>query len=91
MPETPLPSGTLYIARECLLLDDWMISQAITSAVSQMSKLKYLDAFMKPSIVRKGDFSLIQAEHKITPLVASFIGVPGKGKPSIIQELYVGK
>ncbi|MBA7699120.1 hypothetical protein ES703_107806 [subsurface metagenome] len=89
MSEIPRPLGTLFIDRSVLLLDKWLTDQAIAAADIQMKKYKYLDGFLKPSPIRRGDFSFVLADHKVTPIVASFIGIPGIGKAAIIQELFV--
>ena len=89
MNQIPPPSGTLYIAKEVFHFDKWLFDQALAAANIQMKKYKTLDGFLKPSPVRLGDFSLIMAVHKIDPIVASFIGIPGRQKAPIIQELFV--
>lgn len=83
------PLGTLYISNEVLMHDKWIVDQAISAAMSVVKKYKYLDAMLKPSKVRKGDFSLILADLKMSPTVAAFIGIPGRAKAPIIQELFV--
>lgn len=89
MAEKPPPRGTLYISREVLQYDKWMQNQTITAAMQQMNKYKYLDGFLKPSVVRHGDFSLVLADTKLIPIIATFIGIPGIARSPIIQEIYV--
>ncbi len=89
MNEIPPPLGTLYIAKEVFQFEKWLSDQAIAAANIQMKKYKVLDGFLKPSPVRQGDFSLVMAIHKVDPVVAAFIGIPGRAKAPIIQELFV--
>jgi len=89
MNEKPPPRGTLYIAKEVLQYDKWITDQAISAATILINKYENLDGFLKPSPVRQGDFSLILATHKITPIVAAFIGIPGRAKAPIIEELFI--
>lgn len=81
--------GTLFISHEVLQHEKWLIDAAITAAQVQMRKYKGLHGFLKPSPIRKGDFSLILASYKMSPAVATWIGIPGRTKPPIIQELFV--
>ena len=89
MAEIPPKVGTLYIAHEVLQYEKWIADQAIHAAKLLMNKYKWLDGFLKPSPVRQGDFSLILADFKLQPVIASFIGIPGRGKSPIIEELFV--
>jgi len=89
MAEKPPPRGTLFIAKEVLQYDKWITDQAISAAMIVINKYEVLDGFLKPSPVRQGDFSLVLATHKIQPIVAAFIGIPGRSKAPIIQELFV--
>jgi len=89
MPEDVFKIGTLFISHEVLQQDKWLVEAAIGAAQIQMRKYKGLHGFLKPSPVRLGDFSLILATYKISPAVATWIGIPGKGKAPIIQELFV--
>ena len=89
MNQVPPPLGTLFISNEVLMLDKWLVDQAISAASMVIKKYKYLDGFLKPSPVRKGDFSLVLAEAKLSPTVAAFIGIPGRAKAPIVQELFV--
>jgi hypothetical protein len=89
MAEQPPPRGTLYIAKEVLQFDKWMQDQVISAAMQQMNKYKYFDGFLKPSTVRHGDFSLLLADARLIPIIATFIGIPGRSRSPIIQELYV--
>lgn len=90
MAEQPPPLGTLFIAKEVLQYDKWMVDVALKAADMQMRKYKYLHGFLKPSTVRQGDFSLILADFKLQPVVATFIGIPGRSRAPIVQELFVG-
>lgn len=90
MTQAPEPVGTLFVSVRVLQLEKWLVDQAISAAMMQLKKYKRLDGFLTPSPVRLGDFSLILAEHKITPIIASFIGIPGRSKAAIIEELFVG-
>lgn len=81
--------GTLFISQEVLQHEKWLIDVAIQAAQVQMRKYKGLHGFLKPSPVRVGDFSLILATYKISPAVATWIGIPGRAKAPIIQELFV--
>lgn len=81
--------GTLFIAKEVLQYEKWMVDLAISAAMSQLAKYKGQDGFLQPSIVRKGDFSLILGPARISPTVVTFIGVPGRARSPIIQELFV--
>lgn len=89
MSDLPPPTGTLYIAKEVLQFDKWIYDQAIAAAMIQINKYKPFDGFLKPAPVRQGDFSLIIADAKLTPLIATFIGIPGRTKAPIVQEMYV--
>lgn len=89
MAEIPPRPGVLYIAHEVLQYEKWITDQAISAAMILMKKYKYLDGFLKPSPVRQGDFSLILADFKLEPVIASFIGIPGRSKSPIIEELFV--
>jgi len=89
MDEQILTLGTLYIAKEVLQFEPWLQEQAISAAMTQLKKYMGLDGFLRPSKVRKGDFSLVIADFKVTPIVVNFIGVPGRNRTSIMQELYV--
>lgn len=91
MAEKPPPMGTLYIAREVLQFDKWMVDQAIASAMTLLKKYQPFDAFLRPAPIRRGDFSLIIADVKLTPFVAVFIGIPGMQKASIVEEMYVAR
>ena len=89
MNQIPPPKGTLFISKSVMQFDKWLTDQAIAAAEIQMKKYELLDGFLQPSPVRQGDFSLIQAVHKVDPVIASFIGIPGRQKAPIIQELFV--
>ena len=89
MTEIPPPLGTLFIAKEVLQYEKWIQDQAILAAMQLIKKYKYLDGLLKPSLVRQGDFSLILADLKVSPVVACFIGIPGRAKAPIIEELFV--
>lgn len=89
MPNEVLTIGTLFVAHECLQHDKWMLDQAISAALLQLNKYKGLDGFLLPSRVRKGDYSLLMAHYSPTPIVVTFLGIPGRAKAPIIQELYV--
>ena len=89
MNEKPPPLGILYISQEVLQFDKWIQEQAISASMQQMKKYKYLDGLLRPSPVRLGDFSLLQANLKVSPVIASFIGIPGRLKAPIIEELFV--
>lgn len=90
MAQELIRMGTLFIAKEVLQEEKWLIDQAISAAMAQMTKYKPLHGFLKPSGIRKGDFSLILADYKLTPAIATFIGIPGRTRSPIIEELYVG-
>lgn len=90
MPVTPEPVGILYVSVQVLQLEKWLVDQVISAAMIQMKKYKRLDGFLTPSPVRLGDFSLILAEHRLDPIIATFIGIPGRSKAAIIEELFVG-
>ena len=70
-------------------LDKWLSDQAISASMILIKKYKYLDGFLKPSPIRRGDFSLVLADFKLDPVVAGFIGIPGRSKAPIIQELFI--
>ena len=89
MPGEEFKVGTLFISQEVLQHEKWLVDAAIAAAQVQMRKYKGLDGFLKPSHARVGDFSLILAAHEIAPKVATWIGIPGRTKPPIIQELFV--
>lgn len=89
MNDSVLKVGTLYISREVLQHDKWMVDAAITSAMSQLNKYMGLDGYLKSSPVRRGDFSLTIADHKVSPVVVTFIGIPGKARAPIVQEMFV--
>lgn len=89
MVEVPKKLGTLFVSQEVLQLDKWIIDQAISAAMTQLRKYERLHGFLKPSPVRKGDFSLVLGDYKVSPIVATFIGIPGRAKAPIIQELFV--
>lgn len=81
--------GTLFISQEVLQQEKWLVDAAIQAAQLQMRKYKGLHGFLKPSPVRSGDFSLILGTYKTQPAVATWIGIPGRAKAPIIQELFV--
>lgn len=81
--------GTLYLSREVLQFDKWLIDKAIAAAMAKLRKYIGMDGYLRPSESRKGDFSLILGFHKIEPFAAVFIGVPSRARDCIIQELYV--
>lgn len=89
MSEAPKYVGTLYISQQVLQHEKWLADQAIASATLLMRKYMGLDAILTPSPVRRGDFSLIIADLKVDPIVACFIGIPGRAKPAIVEELFV--
>lgn len=89
MPEKPPPIGTLYISREVLQYEKWMVDQAIQASMIIINKYKPFDGFLKPAPIRRGDFSLIIADVKFTPFVAVFIGIPGMQKAAIVEEMFV--
>lgn len=89
MAEEILKLGTLYIAHEVLQHEKWIVDQAINASKSQLNKYKGLSGFLKPSPIRTGDFSLVLADYKLDPIVATFIGIPGRQRAAIVQELYV--
>lgn len=89
MPTTPEPVGILFVSIQVLQLEKWLVDQVISASMMQMKKYKRLDGFLTPSPVRVGDFSLILAEHRLDPIIATFIGIPGMLKPPIIEELFV--
>lgn len=91
MVEKPPPMGTLYIAREVLHFDKWMVDQAISASMILLKKYQPFDAFLRAAPVRKGDFSLIIADVKLTPFVAIFIGIPGIAKAPIVEEMFVAR
>ena len=91
MTEPVLTVGTLYISREVLQYEKWMVDQVISGAMSMLSKYMGLDGFLKPSVGRKGDFSLTICDLKVSPVVVVFIGVPGRSRASIVQELFTAK
>jgi len=82
--------GTLWIAKEVLQQEKWMVDAVISASMSQMSKYKPLHGFLKPAQPRSGDFSLMLCDYKLTPAIATFIGIPGRSRSPIIEELYVG-
>lgn len=82
-------TGTLWISQAVLHRPKQESDAAISAAKQMMAKYKGLHGFLKTSPVRSGDFSLVLADYRITPAVAVFIGVPGRGKPPIIEELFV--
>lgn len=81
--------GTLYISQQVLQHEHWLIDQAISAAMIQMKKFRGHDGFLTPSKVRLGDYSLLMSRERINPVVATWIGIPGKAKAPIIQELFV--
>lgn len=89
MDEQVLTIGTLYIAKEVLQNEKWMLDQVITASMLQMRKYLGLDGFLRPSKVRTGDFSLVIADYKVSPIVVNFIGIPGRSRTAIVQELFV--
>ena len=89
MTEAPIKQGTLFVSLEVLQFEKWLTDQAISAAMSVIKKYKYLDGYLTPSRVRRGDFSLILDKHKTDPVVAAFIGIPGIGKAPIVEELFV--
>lgn len=91
MEEEILTLGTLYISHEVLQMDKWIRDQAISAAMIQMRKYLGLEGLLKPSKIRTGDFSLVMADLKVSPILVSFIGIPGRNRASIVQELYVKK
>lgn len=89
MAQQPFKIGTLYISHEVLQHEKWLTDQVISAAMSQLSKYKGQDGFLKPSTVRKGDYSLLLSEGRLSPTVAIWIGIPGKARAAIVQELFV--
>ena len=89
MTEIPARKGTLYISYEVLHYEKWIADQAIKAAYTLMNKYEFLDGLLSPSPVRQGDFALILADLKLSPVVACFIGIPGRAKAPIIEELFV--
>lgn len=81
--------GTLFIAKEVLGYEKWMVDAVISASMAQLNKYKPLHGFLKPSTVRLGDFSLVLCDYKLSPTVATFIGIPGRARAPIIQELFV--
>lgn len=91
MADEMFKMGTLFISKEVLQLENWLQVQVITAAMSQLSKYKGQDGYLRPSPIRTGDFSLLLSRERITPVIATFIGIPGRQKNPIIQELFVAK
>lgn len=89
MADGVLKMGTLYISHEVMQHEKWMYDKAITASMAQLSKYMGLDGLLKPSLVRKGDYSLTILDLRVTPTIVTFIGVPGRTRSPIIQELYV--
>jgi len=89
MSNEELKVGTLFVSNEVLQQEDWLVKQAISAAIPLLNKYKGLDGLLKPSRIRKGDFSLVIAELKAEPIIVNFIGIPGKAKAPIVQELFV--
>lgn len=89
MPEQTTPLGTLFIASEVLQHEAWQRNQAISAAITQISKYRPLDGLLIPSSVRSGDYALLLANLKADPKIVSFIGIPGRSRAPIVQELYV--
>lgn len=85
----PTRMGTLWISKEVLQKEKWLIDQAISASMIQMKKYKGLHGFLKPSVIRLGDFSLVLCDYKLTPAVATFIGIPGRSRAPIVQELFI--
>jgi len=81
--------GTLYISSDILHLDKWLQDQVIMAAMSLLTKYKGQDGYLKPSPVRLGDFSLLLSRQRITPAMAAFIGIPGRAKSPIVEELFL--
>lgn len=81
--------GTLFISSDILHLDKWLQDQAISAAMSLLTKYKGQDGYLKSSSVRRGDFSLLLSRIRITPTMAAFIGIPGRAKSPIIEELFL--
>ena len=80
--------GRLFIAHEVLQNEKWIVDQVVSAAKSQLNKYKPLDGFLTPSSVRTGDFSLVLSNYKPSPIIVEFIGIPGRGRAAIIQELF---
>lgn len=89
MADGVLKMGTLYISHEVLQHEKWMADKAISASITQLSKYMGLDGLLKPSLVRKGDYSLTILDLRVTPTIVTFIGIPSRTRAPIIQELYV--
>lgn len=81
--------GVLFVSQQVLQHEKWMIDQAIAAAMVQMKQHRGLNGFLTPSTVRLGDYALLMTRERISPAVATWIGIPGKLKSPIIQELFV--
>lgn len=90
MEQIPPRKGELFISKSVLLHEKWLTDQAIAAAEQMMKTYPELDGILRPSPVRLGDFSLVLVIHKLEPIIAAFIGIPGRLKPPIIEELFVG-
>ena len=89
MNQVPPKKGTLWISSEVLHQEKWILDQVLSTTRSLMTKYQNLDAFLSSSPVRQGDFSLIFAVSKIDPILAIFIGIPGRQRAAIVEELFV--
>ncbi len=89
MADEILKVGTLFISQNVLHLEKWMQDQVISAAITQLTKYKGLDGYLKTSPVRLGDFSLLLTTQKIRPTIATFIGIPGRLRSPIIEELFI--
>lgn len=89
MADVVFKMGTLWISKEVLQVEKWMSDAAISAAMRQLSKYKPLHGFLSTAPPRSGDFSLILCDYKLSPAVATFIGIPGRARAPIVEELFV--
>ena len=81
--------GTLYIASEVLQQEKWIIDQVLAAAKLELRKHIPLDGYLRPTGVRSGDFALVISSTRIGASVVDFIGIPGRQRPAIVQQMYV--
>lgn len=78
----------IFIDRNVLLLDGWMVDQLGSAVASQLSVHEGLSAFVRQTGERRGDFSVIWFKYKPEPAATQIIGIPGRGKSPIVQTVF---
>lgn len=78
----------IFLDHRILLGSPLMVEQLTHALVGQLILHEGLSAFVRETIERGGDYSVVWFEYKPEPLAVQVVSIPGRGKPSLVFTIF---